>query len=250
MMGHRLLLALLVTASAGAARGESLVSTLSDDAVEITSNFTGERIVVFGAVRGAPEGNPGYEVAVVVQGPPQDVVVREKERVLGIWANRTSREFNGVPSYYVMHLSENFSAALSPADLIQYRLGVSSLDFVQQTNQEPVAGRFAKAFVGLKMQSGLYAERKREVQFLAPNVFRTTFFLPSDIPTGEYRVSVYLFRGEALLAGATETLTIMKGGFSERIARAALDHSLPYGLVCVALAVFTGWLAGLMFRRP
>ena len=107
------------------AAAESLVSTLSDDSVEITSNFTGEQIVVFGAVRGAPEGDPGYQVAVVVQGPAQDIVVREKERVLGIWANRTSREFKDVPSYYVMHLSENFSAALTPADLMQYRLGVA-----------------------------------------------------------------------------------------------------------------------------
>ena len=56
-------------AAPAAGLAESLVSTLSDDAVEITSNFTGEQIVVFGAVRGVPEGNPGYEVAVVVQGP-------------------------------------------------------------------------------------------------------------------------------------------------------------------------------------
>jgi hypothetical protein len=53
-----------------------------------------------------------------------------------------------------------------------------------------------------------------------------------------------------LLAGETETLTIVKGGFSERIARAALDFPLSYGLVCVILAVFTGWLAGVVFRRP
>ncbi len=246
-----MLLALsLLAAASGAARGESLVSTLSENAVEITSNFTGEQIVVFGAVRGVPEGDPGYEVAVVVQGPPQDIVVRRKERIVGIWANRTSREFDSVPSYYVMHLSENFSAALTPADLMQYRLGVPSLDFVQGSNQEPTAARFAKALVDLKTKQGLYAERKREVTFLAPNVFRTTFFLPSDIPTGEYRVSVYLFRGQAFLAGATEKLTIEKGGFSQRITRAALDLPLPYGLACVALAVFTGWLAGLMFRRP
>jgi uncharacterized protein (TIGR02186 family) len=80
-------------------------------------------------------------------------------------------------------------------------------------------------------------------------VFRTTFFLPSDIPTGEYRVSVYLFRSEAFLAGATQTLNIAKGGFSERVARAALDLPFAYGMVCVVLAVFTGWLAGVMFRR-
>ena len=234
----------------GAAFGESLISTLSDDAVEITSNFTGEQIVVFGAIRGTPDPNTEYEVAVVVQGPEQEVMVRQKERVVGVWANRTARGFTDVPSYYVMHLSENFSAALTPADFIQYRLGVSSLPFVQDSTSDATAQRFALALVGLKSARGLYAERKREVRFLAPNVFRTTFFLPSDIPTGEYRVSVYLFRGETFLAGQTQILAIAKGGFSERIARAAIDFPFSYGLVCVALSVFTGWLAGVIFRRP
>jgi uncharacterized protein (TIGR02186 family) len=236
---------LLQTASA-----ESLISTLSDDAVEITSSFTGEQIVVFGAVRGTPELNTTYQVAVVVQGPDQDVIVRRKERLLGIWANRTSQEFARVPSYYVMHLSENFSATLTPADMVQYRLGLSSLPFVQEAGNDATAQRFALALVGLKSGHGLFAERKREVEFLAPNVFRTTFFLPSDIPTGEYRVSVYLFRGGAFLAGETQVLSIAKGGFSQRIARAALDFPFSYGLVCVALAVFTGWFAGVIFRRP
>jgi uncharacterized protein (TIGR02186 family) len=149
-----------------------------------------------------------------------------------------------------MHLSENFSTTLTPADLIQYRLGVSSLPFVLDSGSEATAQRFALALVGLKHTRGLFAERKREVKFLAPNVFRTTFFLPSDIPTGEYRVSVYLFRDQTFLAGQTQTLSIAKGGYSEWIARAAIDFPFSYGLVCVALAVFTGWFAGVIFRRP
>jgi uncharacterized protein (TIGR02186 family) len=107
----------------------------------------------------------------------------------------------------------------------------------------------AEALIGLKTQRALYVEREEEVRFLAPDVFRTTFFLPSDIPTGEYRVSVYLFRDEAFLAGSTQVLSIAKGGFSDQLARAAIDFPLPYGLVCVALAIFTGWLAGVVFRR-
>ena len=233
-----------------AASGESLISTLSDDAVEITSTFTGEQIVVFGAVRGTPADDTAYQVAVVVQGPPQDVVVRQKERFLGIWANRESRELDDVPSYYVMHLSENFSTGLTLADLVQYRLGVQSLPFIQGANNDATAERFATALIGLKSARGLYHERKRAVEFLAPNVFRTTFFLPSDIPTGEYRVSVYLFRGEAFLAGQTQMLRIEKGGYSDRIARAAVDHPLAYGIVCVVLAIFVGWFAGVIFRRP
>jgi uncharacterized protein (TIGR02186 family) len=235
---------------AATAAAESLVSTLSDESVEITSNFTGEQIVVFGAIRGAPQqGNPEYEVAVVVQGPDQDVIVRRKERLLGIWANRNSQEFEDVPSYYVMHLSENFAAAVDPDQLRQFRLGIASLPFVEAA-ADGTAQQFAAALADLKNRRGLYLERDDEVTFLAPDVFRTTFFLPSAIPTGEYRVSVYLFRDEAFLAGQTQTLRIEKGGFSERIARAAEDRPLPYGLAAVALAIFTGWFAGVIFRRP
>ena len=243
-------LILLAALAPSGASAESLISTLSDNAVEITSNFTGEQIVVFGAVRGIPADDSTYQVAVVVQGPDQDVVVRRKERFLGIWLNRTSREFVRVPSYYVMHFSENFSTTLTPADLIQYRLGVSSLPFVLDSSTDATAQRFASALIGIKNARGLFAERKREVEFLAPNVFRTTFFLPSDIPTGEYRVSVYLFRDQTFLAGQTQMLSIAKGGYSEWIARAAIDYPLSYGIVCVALALFTGWFAGVIFRRP
>jgi len=240
----------IVAALPGAVSAESLVSTLSDDAVEITSNFTGERIVVFGAIRGAPEGEADYQVAVVVQGPAQDVIVRRKERLLGIWANRTSQEFEDVPSYYVMHLSANLSAGLDPAQLRSYGLGVTSLPFVQEALAEPTGELFARALIELREARGLYVERKNEVDFLAPDVFRTTFFLPSDIPTGDYRVSVYLFRAEAFLAGDTQTLSIEKSGFSDRIAFYANEEPLLYGLVSVALAVFTGWFAGTIFKRP
>jgi uncharacterized protein (TIGR02186 family) len=242
-------LAVLAALTPGPAVAASLVSTLSDDAVEITSNFTGEQIVVFGAVRGAPEDDL-YEVAVVVQGPDQEVVVRRKERFLGVWANRSSRTFEAVPSYYVMHLSANFGAALSPEELRQYHLGVESLPFVQEAEAEPTGPLFAEALIDIRAGRGLFVERENAVDFLAPNVFRTTFFLPSTIPTGEYRVSVYLFRGETFLAGQTQLLSIEKGGYSDRIAQAADQRPVLYGLACVALAMFTGWLAGVIFRRP
>lgn len=243
-------LVLLAASLPSLGRAESLISTLSDNDVQITSNFTGEQIVVFGAVRGVPEGEPEYEVAVVVQGPDQDIVVRRKERVLGVWANRNARGFERVPSFYVMHLSPNFGASVTPAQLREYRLGVNSLPFVQESEVETTARAFAEAVVDLRAQRALFLERRDEVEFLAANVFRTTFFLPSDIPTGEYRVSVYLFRDDMFLAGQTQTLTIEKGGFSERVARTAEAQPLLYGLICVGLAVLTGWLAGVIFRRP
>lgn len=250
MSAWRALAAAVLLLLSGPVAAESLVSTLSDDAIQITSNFTGERIVVFGAIRGIPPGADDYNVAVVVQGPEQDLVVRRKERLLGIWANRSSREFESVPSYYVMHLSENFSRSVRPEQLSEYRLGLQSLSFVKSAETEAAARDFAQAVIDLKTRRGLYVQREGAVEFLDPGVFRTTFFLPSEIPTGEYRVSVYLFRGSSFLAGSTENLNIAKSGFSDRIARFADEQALVYGVLCVALAMGTGWFAGVIFRRP
>lgn len=236
--------------SFSAARAESLVSTLSDDEVEITSSFTGERIVVFGAVINALPGGTGYQTAVVVEGPDHEVVVRRKSRLLGIWANRASRQFESVPSYYSVNTSRGFSSTLDPALMEEHRLGVRNLPFVVRSAPDGVAKLFADAFIALKTEHALFAEKPDAVQFLAPNVFRTTFFLPSDVPTGDYKVSAYLFRDGAFLAEQTQTLKVEKGGFSERIAAYADERPLAYGLASVGLALFTGWFAGVIFKRP
>lgn len=228
---------------------EGLVSTLSDDVVQITSSFAGERIVVFGAVQNPSGDASKYQVAVVVQGPEQEVTVRRKGRLFGVWANVASRPFSSVPSFYVMHLSPGFLDRIDLAGFLQYRLGVKALPFVQAASAEQTSRSFAEALIQLKTEQGLYDERRDEVTFVAPGVFRSTFFLPSAVPTGNYKVSVYLFRGAAFLAGQTQTLTVAKGGFSERIARTAQTYSLGYGLASVALALLTGWIAGIIFRR-
>ena len=78
---------------------------------------------------------------------------------------------------------------------------------------------------------------------------RTSVSLPANVPVGEYTVSTYLLRGGALLAQAEQPLTIAKSGFEQFTYRLAYEYSALYGLLAVALAIFTGWLAGVIFRR-
>jgi len=246
-----ILLGLLTCTVAASVRADTLVSTLSDDVIEITSQFVGRRIVVFGAVRETEpqETEPDYQIAVVVEGPSTAVVTRRRERVLGVWTNTDSRRFFAVPSYYVVHLSENLDPGASEELLSRFHLGLESLDFVQ--NAVPRGdGAFAEAVIEEKLRRGLYEERQNAVEMLAPGVFRTTFFLPSEIPLGNYRVSVHLFRDGAFLASRVQNLLVLKTGFSDRLARFADDWPLPYGLLTVALGLFTGWFAGFIFRRP
>ncbi len=229
---------------------EELVSTLSDEEVEIRSDFAGSRIVVFGAitVKGGISEDPDYEVAVVVEGPRNDVITRRKDRRFGIWVNASSRRFYNVPSYYAVHLSENYSAVASEEQLRQYRLGLRNLNFYRSAYDSDDRA-FADALIDIRRGQGMFTELPDAIGFLAPNVFRTTFRLPSVVPVGTYRVSVYLFRDEVLVAAKVQNLKVAKRGFSDRIATFAVERSLPYGLAVLVIAVFTGWLAGFIFKR-
>ena len=232
------------------APAEELVSALSDEEVEIRSDFVGSRIVVFGAItkEGGISEDPDYEVAVIVEGPRNDVVARRKDRKFGIWVNASSRQFYNVPSYYAVHLSENYSAVASEEQLRQYRLGLRNLNFYRSAYDSDDKA-FADALIDIRRSQGMFAELPDAIGFLAPNVFRTTFRLPSVVPVGTYRVSVYLFRDEILVAARVQNLKVAKRGFSDQVATFAARQGLIYGLAVLAIAVFTGWLAGFIFKR-
>jgi len=227
---------------------EELVSSLSADSIEITSNFAGEHIVVFAAVRETTLSADDYEVAILVRGPEEELVVRRKDRIAGLWINAASHEFFKVPAYYVVNLSENFSLAASDKLLAQYKLGLENLNFVRSAYDSD-AHAFAEAVIDIREEEGLFVENRDAISFLAPDVFRTTFDLPTLIPTGIYRVSVFLFRNEKLIAARTENLVVTKTGISATIARFAREQGLIYGVLTVLLGIFTGWMAGLIFRR-
>ena len=84
------------------AAAEKIVTSLSQHRVAITSSFTGENLVLFGAIEADASGGQirdNYDIVVTVTGPRQTFRTRRKERVLGIWVNVAARPFLSVPSY-------------------------------------------------------------------------------------------------------------------------------------------------------
>ncbi|MBO0904206.1 TIGR02186 family protein [Jiella sp. MQZ13P-4] len=78
---------------------------LSTGTISITSDFTGARLVVFGALDNADPKllrQQRYDIVVVLVGPRSPVVVREKERTFGLWINRGSETFDAVPGSYAL----------------------------------------------------------------------------------------------------------------------------------------------------
>jgi uncharacterized protein (TIGR02186 family) len=114
---------------------------------------------------------------------------------------------------------------------------------------ETGAAEFREALVRLKKKNGLYAERAGAVAYLSPTLFRTTVPLPANVPVGTYDVDVYLFNDGAMISKVSSKLRIAKTGFEQYTYNLAYKYSLAYGLAAVVLALFTGWLAGVIFRK-
>lgn len=256
MMRRLALTLLLLTAGVSAADAERLVVSLSNHRVAVTSSFVGEELVLFGTIE--PDQprtalRPSYDLVVTVRGPRQTLRTRRKERVLGIWVNVDSREFVRVPSYLAI-LSNRPVEAIATLDvrrrlqvgldnyLLPQRIGPDVADTVPD---DP----FRTAFVRLETQYGLYRQSATSVTFLTPTVFRAAIPLPSNAPTGSYPIDVKLFAGGEMIARTSSALEVMKAGFEQYVADAARDHGLIYGLATSLMALLTGWLASIVFRR-
>ena len=106
-----------------------------------------------------------------------------------------------------------------------------------------------KAFLRLKISQKLYGEQQNGVTFLTPALFRAAIPIPDNAPTGSYEIDVKLFADGVLLTRNQTALEVVKVGFEQFVARAAVDHGLLYGLATAMMALLTGWFASVVFRK-
>jgi uncharacterized protein (TIGR02186 family) len=236
------------------AAAEHLVTSLSNHRVLVTSNFTGEDLVLFGGIERDNASVPrrgGYDIVVTITGPRESDKTRRKERVLGIWVNVESRSFDNVPSYLAVLSSKPLDAIANPETLRRLQVGLDNAltppaaDAADGVSEDP----FRAAFVRLKKEHGLYLDQPNGVTFLTPTLFRAGIPLPANVPFGTYEVDVKLFADGATIARSASALEIIKVGFEQFVADAARDHGLFYGLATAMLALLTGWFASVVFRR-
>jgi uncharacterized protein (TIGR02186 family) len=69
------------------------------------------------------------------------------------------------------------------------------------------------------------------------------------VPIGTYDVEIKLFADGALVARTETAFEIVKVGFEQFIATTARQNGLAYGLVTAFMALMTGWMASIVFRK-
>jgi uncharacterized protein (TIGR02186 family) len=248
-------IAALFAGGGQAAGAERLVVSLTNHRVMITSNYTGVELVLFGSVerdstrdaRDAP-----YDIVATITGPRESLRARRKQRVLGIWVNTESRTFVDPPSYLAVLASRPLDAIASAETQRRLQLGIANIPFpelihndIGTVSHDP----FRAALVRLMQDRDLYSERANAVTFLTPTLFRASLSLPAQVPIGSYAVDVKLFADGALIGETDSAFEVVKVGFEQFVVSAGREHGVLYGMATATMALLTGWIASVAFRR-
>lgn len=232
------------------AAAEEIVAGLSQGSVAITADFTGEDIMVYGAVkREAPPPDGPLDVAITVEGPSTAVAVRRKERVWGIWVNTDSVWIDAAPTLYAVASTGPLDSILSPETDLAHRITIPrAIQATAAAGRSSEAPLFVQALLRLRGAEGRYEAPGRGVQLVEDTLFRTDIRLPPDLTEGDYRVRLFLLRQGRVVDWTEAVIPVRKAGLERAIFSLSRSQPLLYGVLSVLLAVAAGWGASAAFR--
>jgi uncharacterized protein (TIGR02186 family) len=229
-----------------------LVPDVSQRKIEIIYSFTGAELLLFGAILypGSKAPSDDAQIAVVVKGPAEPVLIRQKRKIAGMWVNANSADFRSVPSFYALASSKPIAKLVDARTAVIYELGIDNLQLSPTGGGAPGADRvFEQGLIDLKRRGGYYSETDGGVAISEGVLYRAHIAIPARVPVGRYTAETFLIEKGRVIAAATRDIEIHKSGMEAFVAHAAQKHGFAYGLTAVLLSLTLGWAASAAFRR-
>lgn len=243
------LLLCLLSLSPAAALAEEVVLGLSQDRVAITATFDGSEILIFGAVKREapiPDSAP-LEVVVTVSGPKEAVLVRRKERRMGIWVNTDSVAVDSAPSFYAVATSAPFEEVLSNTEDLRHRVSITRA--IRSVGAEVEGAQtFTEALVRIREARGFYSLQENAVALDEQTLFRTAIQMPADLTEGAYRTRIFLTRAGAVVSSYETEIDVRKVGLERFLFTLSREAPPIYGLLALVIAIVAGWGAATAFQ--
>ncbi|MFC3612405.1 TIGR02186 family protein [Lutimaribacter marinistellae] len=247
----RWVFALLLTLLPALPEAEEVVLGLSQENVAITTSFDGSEILIFGAVkREAPidDVNP-LEVVISVAGPSEPVVVRRKERKLGIWVNTDSVEVDLAPSFYAVATTGPFNEVLSNTEDFRHKVSIDrAIRSVGAPDNISDSEAFTAALIRINRSKHLYQLLEGQVALDEQTLFRTRIDLPADLTEGNYSTRIFLTRGGEIVSQYETAIAVEKVGMERFLFALSRENPIVYGLMSLVIAIAAGWGASAAFQ--
>ena len=217
---------------------------ISNNQISINSNFTGAEILLFGKI--SKQG----DIIIVVEGPKEQLSVRKKKRVVGIWINTKTLYFSKVPAYYAVLSNKPLREITSEENINKL---ITKPDLIKLTNNNVKISNsdlqlFKNALARNKNKQNLYNNIENAVS-LNDKLFRSWIKFPANAPEGNYTINTYLFSNYDLVNTKKTSLIVNKVGIDRQIYDFANNKPTLYGLTAIIIAILAGWAAALIFRQ-
>ena len=230
---------------------EQIVAGISRDEIDITTNFDGSELIIYGAIkRETPIPADQLDVVVAVAGPSESVTVRHKERRLGIWVNTGRLSVGAAPSFYVVASTRPLHLILTPEQDQRYRISVplAMRSFAGPVEVEDTVP-YTEALIRLREGEGLYRLDDGAVRLAEQTLFRADVRLPANLMEGAYSARLFLLRDGKVIDTFHAPIQVRKVGLERWLYRLALENPFVYGIMSLAIAMAAGWAASEAFRQ-
>jgi uncharacterized protein (TIGR02186 family) len=247
---HSIFLAVvaLIAPSALCAQTAQVSAALIDEAVLVTSSFTGAKVTVFGSVRGSASGRT--DIIVTVRGPDRPAWIGKRKRTAGLWIGEDRIYFAAAPTFFGVASARPLEKIAPKDTLSLYGLiARGQLDIAQKSARSPLRQELEAAFIARRQSERLYVEDPNGVRLLKDGLFRADVQMPDRTPPGLYTAKVMVFRNGRPFQSTLSTLVVSKVGAERVIFEFARDHAVLHGLLGVAMALIAGFTASSLFRR-
>src|SRR6185312_14045210 len=159
----------------------------------------------------------------------RDLTVWRKGKIAGLWVNAQSVPFVNVPSFYAVAASRPVAELVPPSVAALNKIGVHNLRFEPKAPEPPDRLRlFTDALIDVQQRAGLFPAGITRIAFLGDRLFRTTLSVPANVPTGTYRIEIFLVRDRQVVSAQTTPLVVSKVGVDAAVFDFARRSALAY----------------------
>ena len=242
-----LLVIIIITISSKSIHGNQAYFDLSDNEIEIQTNFNGKEVIIFGLT------DPKFETVLVIKGPSKNTKVQKKERLFGLWINTKRIIYKNLPSIFFIASSSPINEILNEETIIKKALYFEHMliNLITQRNfnynESNKADLWNKKLIKIKKEKNFYKEYK--IKIVDNKLFQTRVFFPANTIPGTYDINIYQVHNKIIVNEKNKKILVKKTGIGNKIFNLAHNQPATYGIICIFFAIFAGIIAATAFRR-
>ena len=224
---------------------EEVYFDLSEDNIEIKTDFDGKEIIIFGLLQ------DGHDTLLTIKGPPSKMKIQKKERYLGVWINNKQITYSKIPTLFFLSSSSKINEILPNSiqinDDLNFDKILNNKTFDQNFIFENDQTTWNENFVRIKKKQLFYKEF--EMKIFKDKLFQTSVFFPPNTIPGVYIVDIYYIKNKTIMNKDQKEIIVKKTGIGSDIYEFAKDRAATYGVFVIIFSILSGLIAATLFRR-